>query len=267
MKQYAIGIDVGGTKLAAGMVNSMGEVVAFQKSATLSEQKPVYVIEAICQIYNALLEETGCKPSDIKGVGLGFAGTVNGPAGLIYISSNLPEWDHMPLRDEIAERLGLPVILDNDANVFAVAEHRYGAGVGTSNMCYVCFSTGVGLGIIIEGKLYKGHTGTAGEFGHMVVEKDGYACTCGKQGCLLTYASGIGISRIVYEKIDQGEQTILKKYATQDRRRISGEVVAEAARTGDQVAVETLETAGFYFGLGLSAITQMINPELIVIGG
>ena len=267
MKQYAIGIDVGGTKLAAGLVNTRGEVIAFQKSATLSEQKPEYVIDAICQIYHALLEETGCKPYEIEGVGLGFAGTVNGPAGLIYVSSNLPEWHQMPLRDVITEKLGLPVILENDANVFAVGEHRYGAGIGTGNMCYVCFSTGFGLGIIIDGKLYKGHTGTAGEFAHIVVQKDGYACGCGKHGCLLSYASGIGISRMVYEKVDQGEKTILKECTTPDKRRISGDAIAKAAHAGDRVAIEVIETAGFYFGLGLSVITQIINPELIVIGG
>lgn len=267
MKEYAVGIDVGGTKLAAGIVNKKGEVIAFQKSTTLSEQKPDFVIDAICQIYQALIEKTGIKPSEIEGVGLGFAGTVNGPAGLVYISSNLPEWHLMPLRDVIAKRLGLPVILENDANVVAVGEHRFGAGIGISNMCYVCFSTGYGLGIIIDGKLFVGHTGTAGEFAHIVVEKNGHACTCGKKGCLLTYASGIGISRAVYERIDQGEKTILKKYATPDRQRISGKVLAEAAHAGDQVGSEILETAGFYFGLGLSFITQMLNPELIVIGG
>ena len=229
MKDYAVGIDVGGTKLAAGIVNKKGEIIAFQKSTTLSEQKPEFVIDAICQIYQTLIEKTDIKPSKIEGVGLGFAGTVNGPAGLVYISSNLPEWHLMPLRDVIARRLRLPVILENDANVVAVGETKYGAGIGTSNMCYVCFSTGFGLGIIINGKLFRGHTGTAGELGHIQVEKNGYECTCGKRGCLITYASGMGISRAVYEKIDQGEETILKKHTTPDRQRISGKVIAKAA--------------------------------------
>jgi len=267
MKEYAIGIDVGGTKLAAGIVNRKGEVIDFQKSATLTEQKPEFVINAIYQVYHALLKKTGIKPAEIEGVGLGFAGTVNGPEGLIYVSSNLPEWHLMPLRDVVNEKLGIPVILENDANCSALGEYRYGAGRGTVNTCYVCFSTGFGLGIIIDGKIYRGHTGTAGEFAHMLIEKDGYDCPCGKKGCLLTYASGIGISKIVYEKIDQGAETVLRKHATPERHRISGEAVAEAARAGDRVAIETLETAGFYFGLGLSIVTQVLNPELIVIGG
>jgi len=267
MKEYAVGIDVGGTKLAAGIVNRKGEVVAFEKSTTLSEQKPQYVINAICDIFESLMANTGIDKSEIEGVGLGFAGTVNGPAGLVYVSSNLPEWHLMPLRDIISERLGLPVILENDANVVAVGEHMYGAGVGFDNMCYVCFSTGYGLGIIIDGQLFRGTTGTAGELSHIVLEDNGYDCTCGKKGCLMTYASGVGISRAVYQRIDQGDNTILKQYVTPDKRRISGKLVAEAAKAGDQVAIEVLTKAGFYFGLGLSIITQLFNPQLIVIGG
>lgn len=267
MKPYAIGIDVGGTKLAAGIVNRKGEVIACQQSANLAEQKPQFVIDAICQVYQALLTQSGIKADDIEGVGLGFAGTVNGPLGIVYVSSNLAEWHMMPLRDVVSQKLNLPVILENDANVFAIGEFLFGAGVGTKNMCYVCFSTGYGLGIIIDKKLYRGHTGTAGELSHIVLEPNGYDCTCGKKGCLMTYASGLGISRAAYEKIDQGEQTLLSKFATPDRHRFSGEKVAEAALAGDRVAKDVLNTAGLYFGLGLSIIVQMYNPELIVIGG
>jgi glucokinase len=267
MKQFAIGMDVGGTKLAAGIVNRNGEIIAFKRSATLAEQKPAFVIDSIEQIYKELLEETGLSSSEIEGVGLGFGGTVNGPAGLVYVSSNLPEWHLMPLRDVVKGRLGVQVILENDANVVALGELMYGAGKGVKNMCYVCFSTGYGMGIIIDGKLYSGYTGTAGEISHITIEPNGYQCTCGKKGCLFTYASGLGISRAVYERIDRGESTLLKKYSTSDRRRISGKEVADAAQAGDRVAIEVLKTAGRYFGLGLAIITQIINPELIVMGG
>jgi glucokinase len=267
MKEYAIGIDVGGTKLAAGMVNRNGEIIAFSHSATLAEKKPQFVIDAIEEVYKSLLKETGIKPTEIEGVGLGFAGTVNGPAGLVYVSSNLPEWSMMPLRDVASERLGMPVILENDANAVALGEYLYGAGKGVYDMCYVCFSTGYGLGIIINGKLLSGHTGTAGEISHITIEPNGYPCTCGKKGCLFTYASGVGISRAVYERLDRGEKTSLIKYATPDRRRVSGIDVAAAAKAGDQAAIEILNTAGYYFGLGLTIITQVLNPEVIVVGG
>jgi len=267
MKQYAIGIDVGGTKLAAGIVNRDGEIITFKQSATLAEQKPEFVINAIEQVYHELLQEKKLIPSEIEGVGLGFAGTVNGPAGFVYVSSNLPEWHLMPLRDVVKDRLGVPVILENDANAVALGEYLYGAGKGVKNMCYVCFSTGYGLGIIIDGKLYSGHTGTAGELAHITVEQNGHQCGCGKKGCLFTYASGVGISRAIYERLDRGDESMLKKYATPDQRRISGIEVAEAANAGDSVAIEILKTAGQYFGLGLAIVTQILNPELIVVGG
>ncbi len=267
MKEFAIGMDVGGTKLAAGIVDRKGKLVAFKRAAILSQQKPQFVIDAMEEAYRGLLEESGVQASQIQGIGLGFAGTVNGPGGYVYISSNLPEWDRMPLRDVAAQRLGLPVILENDSNACALGEYLYGAGRGTKNMCYVCFSTGYGLGIIINGSLYNGNTGTAGELSHVVIELNGHMCTCGKRGCLMTYASGVGISREIYDRIECGERTLLERWATPDRQRISGEVVAKAADEGDAVAQQVLHKAGLYFGLGLSIIVQMVNPELIVIGG
>ncbi|MEA4907991.1 MAG: ROK family protein [Chloroflexi bacterium] len=267
MKKYAIGIDVGGTKVAAGLMDQAGELLATYKTTAHSEREPGYVIEAIEQSCQALLDQSGIAKEEVQGIGLGFAGTVNGPAGVVLISSNLPAWNHMPLRDTLAKSLGMPVVMENDANVAALAELRYGAGQGVKNMCYVCFSTGYGMGIVINGQIYSGHTGTAGELSHVVVDVHGPDCTCGKKGCLMAYASGIGISRAIYERIERGEDTLLKQDATPDRRRIKGEAVLKAVQAGDRLAGEVLHTAGYYFGLGLSIVVQIINPELIVIGG
>jgi glucokinase len=267
MKPYAIGIDVGGTKIAAGLVNRDGVVLARYNTRAHSEQQPEFVIDGIVQAYHAVLEVSQIKPTDIEAVGLGFGGNTNGPAGVVLVSSNLPAWQHVPLRDIVARRLNQTVILDNDTNVCALGEHRYGAGRGTRHMCYVTFSTGYGIGIIIDHQLYAGHTGTAGELGHVVIEIGGPLCTCGKRGCLMAYASGVGISRMAYEKIDTGVQTSLRELAPSDRRRISGEIIAEAARQGDEAAREILRTAGYYAGVGLSMIVQVLNPELIVFGG
>jgi glucokinase len=200
-------------------------------------------------------------------VGVGFPGTINLRRGSILICSNLPGWDHVPLRDILAERLGLPVVLDNDAHMCAVGEHRFGAGRGVRNMCYVCFSTGFGLGAIVDDRLVTGHTGSAGELSHVVVAPGGPPCTCGKRGCLMAFASGIGIARQVAERIATGEETILCDMLPCDGRRIAAEEVASAAAQGDRVAQEVLRTAGTYFGLGLAMLVQLFNPELIVFGG
>lgn len=267
MKPYAIGIDVGGTKIKAGLINREGTVLARFNTQAHSEKEPEFVIRAIEEAYRAVLGQGRVKAEEIEAVGLGFGGNTNGPAGIVLVSSNMPAWSHVPLRDIVAGRVGQRVILDNDTNLAALGEHRYGAGRGVQNMVYVTFSTGYGTGIIINGQLYAGHTGTAGELGHAVVEIGGPPCTCGKNGCLMAYASGVGISRMVYEKIKAGADTLLRQMIPADGRRVGGELVAQAAYQGDETAREILQTAGYYAGVGLSIIVQVLNPELIVLGG
>jgi glucokinase len=263
----AIGIDVGGTKIAAGIVDRDGAVFACQQTRAHSEREPEVVIDAIEDAFRALAACGVVDARDVVGVGVGFPGTVNLPRGTILISSNLPAWDRVPLRDILAERLGLPVVFDNDAHMCAVGEHRFGAGRGVRNMCYVCFSTGFGLGAIVENRLVTGHTGSAGELSHVVIKPGGRPCPCGKSGCLMAYASGIAIARQVAERIAAGEETILCGMLPCDGRRVTGEQVAGAASQGDRLAREVLQEAGYYFGLGMAMLVQLFNPELIVIGG
>jgi glucokinase len=265
MKPYAIGIDVGGSKLAAGLIDQRGTVLNRYFSQAHAEKEPEFVIEAIEASYHTLLEQSGIAAGQIEAVGLGFAGNTNGPAGMVLISSNLPAWHNYPLRDVVAARLGRPVYLENDANLAALGEFHYGAGRGSQNMVYVTLSTGYGIGLIINGRLYVGQSGMAGELGHVVIDIGGPACTCGKRGCVMAYASGIGLARMAEEQIRAGAKTVLRLPA--GGRRLSGEAVAEAAQQGDQVALELLKTAGYYAGVGVSMIIQILNPERIVIGG
>jgi glucokinase len=267
MAPYAIGLDVGGTKIAAGLVNRNGQILHRFTTTAHSEQEPEVVIAAIEQACRAVIEQSQVQVSDIEAVGLGFPGNTNGPAGIVLVSSNLPAWNHYPLRDVLAQRLNIPVVLDNDTNMAVVGEHRYGAGRGARHLCYVTFSTGYGAGIIINNRLYRGHTGTAGELGHVVIDIGGPPCTCGKNGCIMAYASGVGISRMVYEQLEAGADTQLRHMLPPAGRRFSGEQVAEAAQQGDAVAREILRTAGYYAGVGLSVIAQLLNPEVIVVGG
>lgn len=267
MKPFAIGIDVGGTKIAAGLVDRAGHIVHRYTTYAHSEKEPEFVIAAIEQAYRAVLAGSGIELDRLEAVGLGFPGNTNGQAGLVLICSNLPAWDHVPLRDIVSARIGVPVVLDNDTNMAAVGEHRYGAGRGSRNMVYLTFSTGYGFGVIINNQLYAGHTGTAGELGHVVIDIGGPPCTCGKDGCIMAYASGIGMSRMAYERLEAGADTILRKLVPADGRRIGGEQIAEAAEQGDEVAREIIRTAGYYGGVGLSMIVQLLNPEMIVFGG
>jgi pyruvate formate lyase activating enzyme len=266
-RPYAIGIDVGGTKIAAGVLDRTLDVVAICITKEHAGQSPAHVVDAIEKLYWETLRQAHISPEQVAGVGVSFAGHTLGRNGLVLTSSNLPEWHHMPLRDVVAKRLKQLVVLDNDTNFGAVAEHRYGAGKGASDMVYVTFSTGVGMGIIIDGRLYQGHTGTAGELGHTVVEVDGRRCTCGTRGCLMAYASGIALRSLAWERIQAGEDTALRELTWDDPQLISGEAICETARKGDPVAQDLIISTGRYLGIGLASVVQVLNPEVIVVGG
>jgi glucokinase len=267
MTRRAVGIDIGGTKIAAGVVDDHGRILSRFETKQHSGQPPDVVIEAAEGAFWQALRGASAEQGDILGVGVGFAGHTNGREGLVLTSSNLPAWDRMPLRDVLSERLGAPVVLDNDCNAAALAEHRYGSGRGSRHMVYVAFSTGVGAGIIIDGQIYRGHTGTAGEVGHTVVDVDGRLCSCGNRGCLMAWACGMALTELAAERIEAGEETLLREMAGGDLARIKGEMVAEAARRGDRVARELVQLTGRYLGVGLSTVVQVLNPEVIVVGG
>lgn len=267
MRQLAIGVDIGGTKIVAGVVNREANIIARYRTGAHSGTLPDHVIACVEGAYKELLGGSGIRPEDLVGVGLGFAGHVNGRAGIVITSSNLPGWDNVPLRDIVQEHLGVPVVLEHDTKCNALAEHMYGAGRGVDNMCYVTLSTGYGLAIIIDGKLYSGHIGTAGEIGHTVIDVNGPLCSCGKRGCLMAYTSGVGLARMAFEKIASGADTILREMYGGDPVRLTGRLIAEAAQNGDAVAREVITTAGYYAGIGLCNIVHLLMPELIVIGG
>jgi glucokinase len=248
--------------------------VARHASKGHAGRPPDEVIAAIVGTFEEVLAQAGLARGDVAGIGVGFAGHVWGERGLVLTSSNLPAWDRCPLRDELREQVGLPVVLENDSNCAAWAEYRFGAGRGSRYLCYVTFSTGYGLGIVLDGKLFAGATGTAGELGHTAVDPDGPLCTCGKRGCVMSYACGMAISRMAWERVQSGEPTLLRELVGEVRPDeddpcyfCSGELVAEAAARGDRIACEVLATAGRYFGIGLSTVVQVINPDRIVIGG
>ncbi len=267
MPKLAVGIDIGGTKIAAGIIDESARVVARHISKTHAGRPPEEVITATVEAFQAVIAQAGLKTHEVSGLGVGFGGHVNGMAGLVLTSSNMPAWDNHPLRDHLQARLGLPVILENDSNCCGWGEYRFGAGQGSRYMCYVTFSTGYGLGIVIDGKLYRGATGTAGELAHTVVYPDGAYCTCGKRGCVMAYASGLGISRMVCEQLAEGAPTVLRDWCGPQPERVSGEMVAQAADQGDALAQKVLGIAGRYFGIGLANVVQMFNPDCIVIGG
>jgi glucokinase len=267
MGDLVIGIDVGGTKIAVGLMDRNANFIARDISYSHAGNPPDQVVDEIVRLTEQLLFASNLDKSNITGMGLGIAGHVHSERGIVLTNSNLPNWDCYPLRDTLETRLGLPVIIDNDANCAALGEYRYGAGRGARDMCYLTFSTGCGMGIVINGKLHRGATGTAGEIGHTVVNPDGPLCSCGKHGCLMSYACGMALDQMARDCIECGEETLLRSMCGDCPDHIKAETIADAARNGDPSALRLLNTAGKYFGIGLSTVVQILNPDTIVIGG
>ena len=267
MKQVAIGIDIGGTKIAAGVVDAEGNILARFYSRAHTGHPPALVMDGLEEALRSVMEKAGLTRSSIQGIGIGSAGHINYRTGRVVTNSNLPDWENFPLRDAATDRLGYPIIVDNDSHCAALAEYRFGAGRGSQNMGYVTLSTGYGMGVVIDGKVYRGAIGSTGEIGHTIIVPGGELCTCGKRGCVMAYASGLALSRDACKRVRAGEPTSLRDTCGASPEYISGEMIANAAQNGDRLALDLIENAARYFGISFANILEVLNPEVLVIGG
>jgi len=260
----AIGVDIGGTKVAAGLVDEAGEVVAVQRRATPGHDVTA-VEDTIVDVVESLRREA---PGPVAGVGIGAAGFVSADGSTVLFSPHLA-WRNEPLRDAIAGRLGLPVLVDNDANGAAWAEYRFGAGVGESRLVCVTLGTGIGGGMVVDGHVERGRFGLAGEFGHMTLVPGGLRCECGNRGCWEQYASGRALGREARGLAESGSPQAADLLARVggDVSGLVGTVVSDAARAGDRAAVEIVQDVGYWLGVGLSNLAAALDPGTFVIGG
>ncbi len=266
-RRSVLAIDLGGTKIIAAAVLSTGEIVSRKYSLTLADEGPRPVINRLSSAVAEIIAQAKLKTSDIAGIGIAAAGIIDTKEGIVTTSPNLPGWRDVPLRDIIAERLGLTTYLINDASAAALGEHRFGAGKGVDNLIYLTVSTGIGGGIIIEGELYLGADGCAGEIGHMIIETHGPQCNCGKFGCLEALASGSAMTKESVRRLNQGEKSSIIRLVDGRLESITAETVSLAARKGDSLACDIVARAATYLGIGLANLVNIFNPELIVIGG
>ncbi len=260
------GVDIGGTKLLALIADARGKVLAEVRQPTRADAAPGAVLDDAVHAIAAALADAGRPRGELVAVGLAIAGPVDSARGIVTSSPNLPRWRDVAAAAIVGEALGLPVLLENDANAAALGELCFGAARGLQQVVYLTVSTGIGGGIIIDGRLYQGASGSAGEFGHMVLDADGPACACGNHGCLEALASGSAIAREGRDAAARGESPALARLAT-ERGELTAEHVAEAAAGGDAVAAGIVSRAAGFFGLGLAAIVNALNPEAIIIGG
>jgi len=262
-----LGVDLGGTKILTAVVDSQGKLLSRDHSVTPAARGPEAVIQAIVESAERSVTQAGMEASELAAVGIGAPGLSNPETGILFTSPNLPGWQDVPLRDIIEQRLGRKTFLINDANAAALGELYFGAAIGARNFVYVTISTGIGGGIVVDGQIYRGVTGTAGEVGHMTIADDGPLCNCGNKGCWEMLASGTALARYAKERIRQGASTTILDYTNGEIEKVTAETVQKAAQAGDNLANELILNTAYYIGVGLASLINIFNPELIVIGG
>jgi len=259
-------LDLGGTKLRAVVAGLDGNISGEIIRPSEADEGPDRVIDRMIETLEAAAKEAGTNVSDLRAVGVASPGALDLIHGLVTEAPQLPGWDGVPLVEIMNKRLGLPVLLENDANAAALGENRFGAGRGTRFMVYLTISTGVGGGIIIDGQVYHGVSGSAGELGHMVVWFNGPRCLCGERGCLEAIASGTGLAWRARDLVDRGEAPGLDRIL-REKGELDADEVAEAARAGDEDARRLFDEAGLYLGIALANHINIFNPEMLVLGG
>jgi len=262
-----LGVDLGGSKILTAVVRSGGEILSSDESATRATQGREIVIQSILDSAHSAVKEANYTIAEISAVGIGAPGISNPEAGILFTSPNLPGWRNVLLRDIIQNELDKKTFLINDANAAALGELYFGAAQGTHNFIYITLSTGIGGGIVINGKIYTGAIGTAGEVGHMTIDDNGPLCNCGNKGCWEALASGTALAREAKRRIREGAKTSVLKYVDGDAEEITAQIIHSAAEQGDKLAKDLIARTGYYVGVGIANLINIFNPELIVIGG
>jgi glucokinase-like ROK family protein len=263
MSKITLGIDLGGTGIKFGLVDEHGRLLRNTKVSTPSKRDPLEVIQLMEAEAKTLLKSTRQK---IHGIGIGTAGDVDPKTGTVRMSPNL-HWTNVPLKVLIGRRLKYPITVENDANVAAWAAYVVEAKRRVPNLLCVTVGTGVGGGLIVNGQLYRGTTGSAGEIGHMTLYPEGVLCPCGNQGCLERYVGALAMAEEARHAIESGEKSIIPKLVQNNLSKITPLILAQAARKNDKLALHLWDQVGERLGIGLAGLINVFNPGWIVIAG
>lgn len=259
--QLVIGVDFGGTNIKGALVNDQGKIIYKVETATLANSGPEAVAGRIGQMINKLEAFAEAGGQRAVGIGIGIPGQTDQNKGEVVFAPNL-HWRHVPLLKYLGQVTSLPILMENDANAAALGEQWCGAGRGSVNMVMITIGTGIGGGLIINGSLYQGSNGCAGELGHTVIDPKGFLCSCGRRGCLETLTSATAMIRMAKEAIDQGRITDLVK-----PENIDAKDIVMAARAGDEVALEIINFVADYLGMSIGNLINVLNPDTVVVGG
>jgi len=267
--RFIVGIDLGGTNIVSGCVAEDGSAVHGVRSMpTGAEEGPDAVVRRIITTAKESMAETlrEVPGAELIGIGVGAPGPLDTRSGIVLLTPNLG-WVNMPLRARLHEGLGLKTALDNDANCAILGEWWQGAARNTRNAIGLTIGTGIGGGIIINGRLYHGSSDIAGEFGHMTIDANGRRCKCGNYGCIEAYASGPNIALRAVEALESGAESTLPSYVGGDLRRITAQTVYQAAQAGDHLALEVVRETAKFLGAAVGSLINIFNPEAVVIVG
>lgn len=263
---YYVGIDIGGTNLKAGLVDEQGQLVATRKCKVAELTNQAALIDAIVQMTVDLAADQGSSVQDVRSVGVGIPGAVEIRSGMLLYSCNL-ELRNVPLRRLFHQHLKMPLYVENDANCAALGEYFVGAGSASKRFITLTLGTGIGAGIIHNGKIYHGSNGMAGEVGHMSVVYQGRLCACGRRGCWEQYASASALKRLTAEALEQNPDSILAQIVAENDGRVSGQSAFIAARRGDPIGQQVCDLYIDYLAEGIVDIVNIFQPDTLAIGG
>ena len=267
MRNYVVGVDVGGTRIKLGLFDSNMQLVSEYRYLTDKDGTAAELINFLAQQVHALLDRSGLTLNDVRGIGAAFPSSIDIKRGVTLESSSIVLLNEQPVRDMLQQRLEVPIFVDNDGNVAALAEHKYGAGRGYDNLIYATLATGIGGGLILNGQLYRGMHGMAGEIGHMLVSDSiGYPCGCGVIGCVHSISSGQHMARYAMDRIKEGEESRILDYAG-TLSNVDMVAVGRALQMNDPLALEVVNRGAEYLGRMFHSLNQIFDINVFVYGG
>ena len=266
-ENLVLGVDIGGTKVAVGLVNARGEALHASRAPMFVHGSAEQGLRAVCDAIDAVMGHAAAKK--VRAIGLCSPGSVDSKTGTVLRTANLPCWRNFPLARRIEKHYDLPTRLINDANAAALAEARWGAGQGRESVFYVSLGTGIGTALVLQGRIHEGRTGGAGEGGHMTINFRGPLCGCGKRGCVELYASGTAIAKRARSLLAGagGQRSRMMKMAVGDVSSVSTEIVSKASAGGDRLAKKIMDEAAAYLAIWLGGMIDLLEPEVIIFGG
>ncbi|MBB16264.1 transcriptional regulator [Candidatus Poribacteria bacterium] len=261
-----VGIDIGGTKLAVVIANSDGRILNKIRQPTKSYKGFEYAIRLIFDMIDQLLHLEQLTRDQVLSIGISCGGPLDTQTGVVYSPPNLPDWEAIPLADIVESEFKIRPVIENDANAGALAEWRFGAGRGYNHVVFMTMSTGIGAGIVVDGRILHGASDCAGEVGHQVLIPNGPVCGCGNRGCLEAICSGPAIAKRAQEKVRKNPHTKILDLVDGNIAMIRSEEVLEAAKSADPLALDLIKEVSFYMGWGIANLVNIVNPDIVLVG-